>query len=145
MGGMLPYPFSQTFISLNTDFICLGNLYKEGSLLAPMVAIGGPNGFIVTACAVHRITCEALKGPAPVYSNKPVIPQAYVLPFASPKVDSSSSFSLFSVNRRISFGSWLCSYFTGRRRDIYGQPGKALFAVRRPQWAVIWNNFRLQR
>jgi hypothetical protein len=72
----------------------------------------------VTACAVHRITCEAFKGPAPVYPNKPVIPQAYMLllPFASPKVDSSS-YSLFSVNRRISFGSWLCPYSTGRRRD----------------------------
>jgi hypothetical protein len=33
----------------------------------------------VTACAVHRITCEALKGPAPVYPNKPVIPQAYII------------------------------------------------------------------
>jgi hypothetical protein len=71
---------------------------------------------VVTACAVHRVTCEALKGPALVYPKKPVIPQAYILPFTSPKVDSSSS-SLFSVNRRISFGSWLCPYSTGRRRD----------------------------
>jgi hypothetical protein len=70
----------------------------------------------VTACAVHRITCEALKGPAPVYPNKPVIPQAYILPVAFPKVDNFSS-SSFSVNRRISFGSWLCPYSTGRRRD----------------------------